>query len=319
MVAWRLFVSLFLTVPIFCASLFSAEQDRSELSKAILAKDVRKVEKLLNAGIDVEEASQASYNSKTPLVEAVEAGALEVVKLLVTKGADCNAIAKNHDAPLHYALWLCRGNSGSLKLATQIVDFLITNGADVEKETNSGTIPLCIAADINQPTLVNLLLHHHANIEGRSRNGDTALITAAKSRSLQVLQMLVKRESIDIEITNNAGRTAFIEAAIAGHSDVLKFLASHGANINAADNLGFTALIHVASMAKAQIVSTLLSLKVQLDCKTTKTAYFENPNTPSYMRSITPPLSYPAGLTAADLANKRGHENIAKMILAAQK
>lgn len=66
-------------------------------------------------------------------MEAASAGHVDIVRLLVAHGADCNAISGSGNTPLMYA---CAGGH------EECVRALLDNGANVEDHNENGHTPL---------------------------------------------------------------------------------------------------------------------------------------------------------------------------------
>ncbi len=71
--------------------------------------------------------------------EAAYEGQLEVVKYLISNGADIKAKDNSGDTPLHAASRRGRGR-------LEIVKYLISKGADIHAKTNIGVTPLRLAS-----------------------------------------------------------------------------------------------------------------------------------------------------------------------------
>lgn len=100
------------------------------------------------------------------LHNAAHKGNLELVKQLVSGGANVNARDKLGSTPLHYA-----ANQYHL----DVMKFLIDNGADVNAQQNGGTTPLGHAVFANGPEFAQLLLENGADPNIPSSNGLTPL------------------------------------------------------------------------------------------------------------------------------------------------
>jgi len=70
----------------------------------------------------------------------------------------------------------------------------------------------------------------------------------------------------DVNATDSSGRTALIEAAWAGHADVVKCLVEKGAKVTIADNAGFTPLMRACEDGNTQVISYLISKGSNIQC-----------------------------------------------------
>lgn len=92
---------------------------------------------------------------------------------------------------------------------------------------------------------------------GPDRHGDTPLMSAAWSGSIDILQNLVVNDEL-VNKQNRQGRTALINAATHGHNTFVKALLAIGANPNLSDVSGNTALMMAATNGSRNIVQSLL-------------------------------------------------------------
>ena len=81
------------------------------------------------------------------------------------------------------------------------------------------------------------------DVNGKGRNGCTALIVAAESGHSEMLAMLVKEFKADLELKDNVyGWTALMFAAFLAKSGAVRTLLRLGANVNQRNDKGNTAL-----------------------------------------------------------------------------
>ena len=89
------------------------------LQKAVNKGDIKKVQELLDKGVDVNE-----WNFGTALIWAASENRLEIAKLLIDRGADMNSLGKNGWTALGCAAGEGYGN---------MIDLLISRGADIDR------------------------------------------------------------------------------------------------------------------------------------------------------------------------------------------
>ncbi|CAG0911092.1 unnamed protein product, partial [Cyprideis torosa] len=141
---------------------------RSPLHKALSAEAA---ELLIGHGAEVNKTDVAN---KTPLFVATELDRREVIKHLLSLGADPNSIAKRGRFPLHEAR---SGNAAEI---------LIEYKADINARTSNGETPLLLATKHDRHSVIQVLLDKEASarIPGpfkRSPLHETQSPEAAKS------------------------------------------------------------------------------------------------------------------------------------------
>jgi uncharacterized protein len=158
------------------------------LMLAIKTNDLRIVQMLINAGANVNVVEKAQ--KQTPLMYAATAdkNAGEMVKLLLSKGADVKPRSLSYDWPSHIAQeprvqYHPFGGLTALLFAARdgcydCVEALIEKGADVNVPTPESVTPLMIALDNDNNDIAKLLLDRGANPHVWDWYGRTALYIA---------------------------------------------------------------------------------------------------------------------------------------------
>jgi len=198
---------------------------------------VKQVEKLLNQGAD----PNARVGESTPLLSAAERGDPAIISVLIQRGADVNLAAANNSNKR--ALHVCC-SKGHLEAAI----ILLKNGASTEYADSWGRFPLHHATSARHASsgveLVKLLFENGSKGFFLDREGNSPLHAAALSGSVKILQVLLTRfdVKVNIDAQNQAGKTAL---HIAGeHRDPLvagecsQLLLSHGAVATIANSRG---------------------------------------------------------------------------------
>ena len=178
--------------------------DGKEIDKNILNKmmiemakqgNIRGVEYFLtDKGADIDDALRWSSQK----------GHLEVVKYLVSKGADIHA---DNDFALRFA-----GYNGYL----EVVKYLVFKGANIHANNNAA---LRIASEAGHLEVVKYLTENGANIRA---DDDYALKWASRNGHLEVVKYLVEKGA-DIHANNDK---ALRVASKYGHLEVVKYLKS---------------------------------------------------------------------------------------------
>jgi uncharacterized protein len=165
----------------------------SALMLAIKTGELPIVQMLINAGANVNTVEKE--HNQTPLMYAAAAkkNAGEMVKLLLSKGADVKPRSLSYDWPSHISeeprvQYHPFGGLTALLYASRdgcydCVEALIAKGADVNVPTPEGVTPLMIALDNDNNDVAKLLLDHGANPSVWDWYGRTALYIAVDRRN----------------------------------------------------------------------------------------------------------------------------------------
>jgi len=148
--------------------------------EAAAVGDARRVREQIDANRDT--LGQRSKDGWTALHLAAHFGHVEVVELLLARGADIHARSENDmgNQALHAA---AAGRAASL-----IVARLLAHGAHVDATQSGGFTALHEAAFKNDMALANLLLVHGANPALRTNEGETAEAIATRKGHAQFAQ-----------------------------------------------------------------------------------------------------------------------------------
>ncbi len=158
------------------------------------------------------------------VLDTVQAGDHDAaIRLLSTKGADVNAAGPDGATAIMYA-----AANGDLEL----VRALIKAGADVKAKNQFGTSALTEAAIIGSAPIIETLLKAGADPNFKTPNAETPLMAAARTGNVDAAKALLAAGA-DINAKETWGeQSALMWAAAQSQADMVKFLASNGANLN---------------------------------------------------------------------------------------
>ncbi len=238
----------------------------------------------------------------TALMLAARNGALESVKVLMEAGANLNTTDPDGISALMLSL---------MNAHYDVAAALIAKGADVNLADRSGRAPLYMAADahrmewlfsrpsprpsgaLDAPDVMKLLLkagakpdaqltrramllHHEATGNANLLGGSTALMKAATTSDVELVQILLDAGA-NPHLTNQARTTPLMAAAglnwkgIASLGteeesiEVLKLLIAKGADVNAFNDLGETAMHGAAQRGADKVVQFLADQGADVD------------------------------------------------------
>jgi len=155
------------------------------LFRAVKSGNIDVVKLLLEKGAD----PNVSFDDATgsPLDSAVLGGDPEMVRLLIAGGAKVNYKMRGAYTALHSAC-LAKESPSSL----EIVAVLLESGAEVNAVTHIGLTPLMNAVEADNTSLVKLLLSRGADPSIKNFQGRTALDIAVKNRKNGEIIRLLK-------------------------------------------------------------------------------------------------------------------------------
>jgi ankyrin repeat protein len=236
----------------FCCCLHAAP-----IHVAARAGDVEKVRALLAADPTLLDApATESYDtegSPTALICAARYGHLEVVKLLLEKGA--NIEAHTWGQPATALSWAAANGH------TAIVKLLLEKGAKLEAHSvewgsDFVLIGACCGAGA-RIEVVKLLPDKGADIEARDGSGNTALLAAASVGQTEIVRLLLNKGA-SIEAFDYINQeTALLKAAARGYTETVKLLLDKGARIEAKNKIGNTALTLALGMGNTGLAKLL--------------------------------------------------------------
>lgn len=168
-------------------------------------------------------AGAVAERGMPPLVEAAKEGDWSRLRQLLGESIPVNTLYGDGSAALHWA---------SYHDNLDIVELLLSAGANVNATTDLGVTPLWLAAENGNAAVVEKLLAAGANANVALLSGETVLMTAALAGNAEVVTLLL---AADAEPNHNIvrGQTALMWAAGRGYGDVVAALIRYGADVHA--------------------------------------------------------------------------------------
>jgi ankyrin repeat protein len=221
----------------------------STLWLAVARNDLPVVKALLAAGV---KPDAHAIGEETPLLAALRDPHPEIAQALWAAGADCLASDAQGRTPLmlasrsgqralidallaHHAQVDAKDREGRTALwyaaaagATEAVAALLAAGASASADA-AGLGVLHAAASQPNPSVLDELLAAHADLNARTRNGDSVLMIAAAAGHVEIVRDLLTR-SPDLDVQNDAGDTALMIASRVGYAPICHLLLAAGAN-----------------------------------------------------------------------------------------
>ncbi|GKZ32275.1 hypothetical protein AbraIFM66950_001568 [Aspergillus brasiliensis] len=225
--------------------------NRTPLRIASLGGKADVVELLISKGADVHEKSREGMGIVAEVCweNHIEAGHVRVVDLLLQAKVDPNVRDTRgwEQCALHYAAMV-----GHLSM----VESLLRYGGDPNGQDNDGDSPLHYAARDGYAEVARVLLSHGSEPLSANNATDTAMHLAAQNGAIDVMEVLQQRERSAISSINYMGRNPLHHAATA---PAAAWLIDHGADVDATDTEGRTALMLASEQGNEKLVTLLLS------------------------------------------------------------
>lgn len=242
----------------------------------------------VNRSADANPKTKSRIKVDTDLLNASTWGHTSTLYLLVSAGANINARATNGDTALLLAV--AQGHAETVEAA-------LTLGADVNAKNNVGNTPLIEAVASGRTDVVRAIMARKPDIKAKNVAGYSAIDLARRNRRRDLLRLLRRGTSTPLSASigslSSFGNFAAVhQAALAGDAERISALVANGADVNATDANGRTALMIAASAGKTSVVDVLLTRGA-------------NPNV----------TDSKDGRTALIIATEGGHGDVARALL----
>ena len=230
-------------------------------------------------------SSKSDYKSEAELLGAVNNAALlsavtrsnlADVKTLLAGGANIETRSRGNDTPLMLAVQFSYGRD-------EVTNYLIEKGADLNAVDTNGNTALMLAINRNNGEAVKQLLAHKAAVDVLNKDRQSALhIAAAGVRAKFVAALLAAKSSVgassagadvrgvEVDGLDAKGRTPLMLAADNEGfvpDEVMEVLLSNGAQINAQDPEGNTALLIATRAGSMSGVAFLINKSARVDLR----------------------------------------------------
>ena len=231
------------------------------LHKACYHHKIDFIQKLLDKGVD---PCRLDEKGRSPIEVLLRTWDKQYC-IIGDRLRDHNSLSRNELQALfdHEYKAIKENSLECLKLLMTTYDKLALNfGTDLQA-------PLHISLELNIPEVVEYLLAQGADVELRTKDGNTPIILAAKYFNMWNIQALLDHGA-DVNAKNNSGLTALHYSCMSINRSKLAIdlLVKYGANVNAQTNTGFTALHYAALSEEYPKVHKLLSYDANPDLQT---------------------------------------------------
>lgn len=124
---------------------------------------------------------------------------------------------------------------------------LLGENSTINEGTDDGDSLLSLACSAGYFELAQVLLAMSAQVEDRGQKNDcTPLMEAASAGHVDIIELLLKHGA-DVNAQSSTGNTPLMYACAGGHVAAVKLLLSNGANVEDHNENGHTPLMEAAS------------------------------------------------------------------------
>ena len=233
------------------APLAAAERSvGDEFAIAVERGDLAAVKALVEGGNSPDTPIEYGEHKTTPLMKAAWNGRRDIVKYLLSKGADANGRDSEGQSPLYEA---------AVRGFDDVAEALLQGGADVKGADKQGNTPFSAAVGNAQFDLAELLLKAGADPNFSGSYGITPLMTASSICNVEAIRFLVKSGAkVDkVSQLEYGGSTALTTAVSVGQADCVRELLEQGANPSLKMKDGSTALTKAREAQNTELVTLL--------------------------------------------------------------
>ena len=232
---------------------WQAAEIQRQFIAALAEGNLRVVSVCLDLGANIE---AVAVDGTRALHRAIQQRQPDLARLLITRGADRNALNAEGNAPLHIAI----ANEDEIALAvllrTESTRAPSTLNLDLLDRRNRS--PLHLAIERHQRNLVQMLLEPGANKElTLPPHNDTALLHAVRSNQADLIRLILQHQP-NLSAEDQEGNNALHLAFHLGHVDLVPIVIATGINLEQTDREGNTALLRAIKTARVDLALLML-------------------------------------------------------------
>uniref|UniRef100_A0A8C2BES2 non-specific serine/threonine protein kinase n=1 Tax=Cyprinus carpio TaxID=7962 RepID=A0A8C2BES2_CYPCA len=192
--------------------------------------------------------NQPNKHGTPPLLIAAGCGNVQIIDVLMKKGAEIQAFDKTGANAIYHAAR--HGHVGTLR-------FLHEKKCPLDIQDKSGETALHVAARYGNVDVVQYLCSIHANPDLVDREQETPLHCAAWHGYSAVARALCEA-GCDVNARNREGESPLLTASARGFKDIVECLLEHGADMDSADKDAHIALHLAVRRCQTEVVKCLL-------------------------------------------------------------
>ena len=204
----------------------------------------------------------------SPLYFAIVSGQIDIIQLLLDKGANKNYIHGGDGIYIDsgYSLLILAlskrfNNIAEVLIRNKVNINYLYNGISALQYILERYYPDHFGTPVETNNLIELLIINGANVNVRGDEGKTPLMDCSYQQDNSYIATLLLDHGAEIEAVNDDLRTPLMVACEYGRPNMTRLLVSRGAQVNKIDRLGRTAMI----LAILDGYNTIEILQILLD------------------------------------------------------
>ena len=289
----------------------SGARPDSALHVAVGLGDIDMVRLLLERGADVNFSIEGGV---TALHGAVSGGQRELAEFLVENGADVNRVADDGGVPLQMAF-----DNGYRELFV----YLLQKGADINVPGRDGRRPLHKAAEKGDVDSIIFFVGQGADVNLPAKDGKMTLDFAIENQADHESIGFILERVLDLDHAANDGMRAMDRAIERGEPELVRMLIAAGADPHIVNGKGRNAFQHALDVQNWDVVRLFLESGFDPDKNTTGLTMLQETVAKGSHKGVEALLSGGAdpdvvrnGLSALHLAIKNGHVDMVRSLVA---
>jgi ankyrin repeat protein len=175
------------------------------------ARDKKSPDTIIDNSVVTDDQNKAGKELRDAIVKDDVEDVKEVIKVNII---DINETNGNGNTPLIEAI---QSNSSNVR------DYLLERGANVDVPDSHGETPLMIAIRLNQIETIRILISKGAVLDKKNKEGETALHIAIK-KDLESIAIILVESGANIKITDHDNLNAYDLAVLKNMNDLEEIL-----------------------------------------------------------------------------------------------
>ncbi|XP_046326546.2 ankyrin repeat domain-containing protein 50-like [Haliotis rufescens] len=198
-------------------------------------------------------------DGRTPVMQAVCKGQLEMVKLLVSKGADMTLVDNFGDNILNLAC-----DEGH----TEILQYVLSQDMQaINNRGRYGRTPVVWAAFEGHRDILELLVKKGVDLSLVSEHRNNILHLACCGGHVDIVKYVLSQNVVDANSRGHGGMTPAMFTAEEGHKEIYMVLVKKGVDLSSISDEGNT-ILHAACLGgNVEILRHILSGQMYVNCK----------------------------------------------------